>query len=285
MQNLVDFLVRYKHWFVFLLLEAVSLLGLFSYDGYQKHVYFTTANGVVGTIHSAVSSVTSYLHLQTVNRELERDNERMRQQIVGLREQLRAAETDSTRRVNGLPLHYSLVSAQVVNATLHRNNNLITINRGSADGIQPEMGVVCSRGVVGVVHLVSDHYAIVMPLLNVNCRISCRLRRSEYFGTLEWQRGRSDITWVTGIPRHAKVKKHEVVETNGYSDIFPPGIPIGYVMKIGDSPDGMSYLLKVGLFTQFETLREVSVITNYTQPERRELEEQADSLNTFSIDN
>ncbi len=279
MQNLVDFLVHYKHWFVFLLLEAISLLGLFSFDGYQKHVYFTTANGMVGSIYSAVSSVTSYLQLQTVNRELEADNERMRKQIVVLREKLRAVETDSTQRVNGLPLEYSLVSAQVVNATLHRNNNLITINRGSADGIQPEMGVVCSRGVVGVVHLVSTHYSIVMPLLNEQCKISCRLRRSEYFGTLEWRRGRVDVTWVTGIPRHAKVKKNEVVETNGYSDIFPPGIPIGYVMRIGDSADGMSYLLKVGLFTPFQTLREVSVITNYTQPERRELEELADSLN------
>ncbi|MBQ9363539.1 MAG: rod shape-determining protein MreC [Bacteroidaceae bacterium] len=279
MQSLIDFLVHYKHWFVFLLLEAVSLLGLFSYDGYQKHVYFTTANGIVGSVYSAVSSVMSYLHLQTVNQELEEDNERMRRQIVVLREKLRIAEADS-QRVNGLPIRYSLVSAQVVNATLHRSNNLITINRGSADGIQPEMGVVCSRGVVGVVHLVSPHYAIVMPLLNEHCKISCRLRKTEYFGTLEWQRGRSDVTWVTGIPRHAKVRKNEVVETNGYSDIFPPGIPIGYVMKTGDSADGMFYLLKVGLFTPFQTLREVSVITNYTQPERRELEERADSLNT-----
>ncbi|MBQ9640033.1 MAG: rod shape-determining protein MreC [Bacteroidaceae bacterium] len=278
MQNLIDFFVRYKHWLLFLLLEAVSLFGLFSVDGYQKRVYLTTANGVVGSIYSAVSSVTSYLNLQTENQRLEADNERLRKQVLGLRRQLRTLHADTTR-VKGLSLHYNLVGAEVVNATLHRSHNFITINKGEVDGIRPEMGVVCSRGVVGVVYMVSRHYSVVMPLLNVNSKVSCRLRRSEYFGTLEWRRGRSDVAWATGIPRHARVKLHEVVETNGYSDIFPPGIPIGYVMRIGDSADGMSYLLKVGLFANFQTLREVSVITDYAQPERRELEERVDSLN------
>ena len=279
MQNLVDFLLNYKHWLLFLLLEGISLLGLFSYDGYQRNVYFTTANGIAGSVYSAISSVTSYLNLQTANRELEQKNEELRGQVIALQQQLRAMGADSIVN-HGLPTYYQTVHAQVVNATLHRSNNFITINRGTADGIAPEMGVVCSQGVVGVVFLASAHYAIVMPLLNVNSRISCRLRKSEYFGTLEWQRGRSDITYATGIPRHAKVRKGEVVETNGYSDIFPPGLPIGYVMKIGDSSDGMSYLLKVGLFANFQTLREVSVITDYSQPERRALEEKADSLYT-----
>lgn len=277
MQNLVDFLLNYKHWLLFLLLEAISLLGLFSFNGYQRNVYFTTANGIAGSVYAAISSVTSFLNLQTANRELEQENEQLRSQVVAMQEQLRAMGADSIVN-HGLPRYYQTVNAQVINATLHRNNNFITINRGTADGVHPEMGVVCSRGVVGVVFLASAHYAIVMPLLNINSKVSCRLRKSEYFGTLEWQRGRSDITYATGIPRHAKVRKGEVVETNGYSDIFPPGLPIGYVMKIGDSSDGMSYLLKVGLFANFQTLREVSVIIDYTQPERRELEEKADSL-------
>jgi rod shape-determining protein MreC len=83
---------------------------------------------------------------------------------------------------------------------------------------------------------------------------------------------------MTDVPRHSQVEKGEVVLTNGYSDIFPPGIPIGFVIEKGDSPDGMSYLLKVGLYTKFETIREVSVITNYNKPERKALESKADSL-------
>lgn len=275
MRDLIDFLLNYKHWFVFLLLEAVSLLGLFRSNGYQKSVYFTTANSIVGYAYSTVSSVTSYLHLGNVNKELEAENEKLRLENISLRQRLRSASRDSAR-VHGLARHHHVVAAQVVNSTLHKATNLMTINKGEADGIKPEMGVVCSRGVVGVVYMTSKHYSIVMPLLNVNCKISCRLKKSEDFGTLEWQRGDSRVTYATGFPRHTKVKRGDVIETNGYSDIFPPGLPIGCVASVGDSEDGMSYRLRVSLFANFETLRDVSVITDYNHPERRRLEEQAE---------
>ena len=193
-----------------------------------------------------------------------------------MRQQLEAIQQDSVKRLPALPLKYEVVPAQVVNMTLHKATNFITINKGEADGIRPEMGVVCSRGVVGIVYMTSRHYSIVMPLLNVNSKISCRLRGSDYFGSLVWQRGYADIAYVTSVPRHAPVKKKAIVETNGYSDIFPPGLPIGMVQKIGDSPDGMSYFLRVKLFTNFPTLREVSVIKNYQSSERRLLEEMAE---------
>lgn len=271
-----DFLFKYKHWLVFMLLETVSLIGLFSTNGYQKSVYFTTANSVVGYAYSTISSITSYLNLVSVNRDLEAENEKLRIENVNLKTQLQLANVD-TLTMNVKSENYNVVVAQVINFTLHKKANLMTINKGSADGIKPEMGVVCSQGVVGVVYLTSEHYAIVMPLLNVNCRISCCLNESEYFGTLEWERGDPRSTYATGFPRHTKIQEGELIETNGYSDIFPPGIPIGEVSSIGDSEDGMSYRLKVSLFTNFETLRDVSVITNYVHAERRELEQSVES--------
>lgn len=274
MQSLINFLLNNKHWFLFILLEIISFFGLFSHDGYQRNVYLTTANGFVGSIYSTISSVTSYLDLQDVNHELETENQQLRKEVLSLRKRLHIAHVDTTR-VRGLDSGYNLVGAQVVNATLHRSNNLITINKGEADGIRPEMGVVCSKGVVGVVYLTSRHYAVVMPLININSRVSCRIKGSDYFGTLEWKQGRSDITRMVGIPLHARVSERDLVETNGYSDIFPPGIPVGYVMQKDNSDDGMSYLLKIGLAANFNTLREVSVITDYTQPERLQLEEQS----------
>ena len=273
MRALIDLIVHNKHWFVFLLLEVISLVFLFSYNGYQKSVYFTTANDVVGTAYNVISGITSYIHLQEVNQELEMTNEQLRKENYQMRQQMRSMQQDSLMRMPELPQQYDLVSAQVVNMTLHKANNLITINKGEADGIRPEMGVICSQGVVGIVYMTSRHYSIVMPLLNVNSKVSCRLRTSEFFGSLVWQRGYANIAYVTSVPRHAPVKKREIVETNGYSDIFPPGLPIGVVQEIGDSPDGMSYFLRVKLFANFPTLREVSVITNYDMSERRQLEE------------
>ena len=165
-----------------------------------------------------------------------------------------------------------------VNSSLILKNNLLTIDKGSKDGIRPEMGVVCSQGVVGIVYLTSRNYSIVIPLLNTSSQISCRMKNSQFFGTMQWQHGDPDISYVNDIPRHAKVEVGEIVETNGYSDIFPEGIPIGKVKKVKDSSDGMSYSLEVELFTDFKTLRNVSIITNYTKPERKALEEKADSL-------
>ncbi len=250
---------------------------LVSYNGYQKSVYFTTANGVVGSTYSLISSVTSYLHLQTENNELEAKNEVLRQRIYDLEAKLAAVTKDSVH-ISGLAPKYDVVSAQVVRATTHRSDNLFTINKGESDGVKPEMGVVSANGVVGIVYLTSSHYSIVMPLINRNSRLSCRLRGTQHFGTLEWSRGRPDVASLVGIPRHAQVKKGDVVLTNGFSDIFPPGIPVGYVIGTKDSPDGMAYNLRVALYAKFETIREVSVITNYTKPERKALENKADSL-------
>ena len=275
MRALIDLIIKNRHWFLFILLEVISLVFLFSYNGYQKSVYFTTANDVVGTAYNVISGITSYIHLQEENRNMEAVNEELRKEVFVLRQQLEDLQKDSVERMPALPLQYSTVPAQVVNSTLHKPNNLITINKGEADGIRPEMGVICSRGIVGIVYMTSLHYSIVMPLLNVNSKVSCRLHDSEYFGSLIWERGYANIAYATSIPRHAKVKKKDIVETNGYSDIFPPGLPIGRVVGIDDSTDGMSYRLKVSLFTDFTTLREVSVITNYFSPERRLLEEMA----------
>lgn len=277
MRNLVDFLLRYKHWLLFIALEVFSFIIFFRFNGYQGSVYFTTANDVVGGIYSFTSKVTSYINLQTVNEGLEADNVRLHDRIGQLEEQLSKMNADSMKIAN-LSDKYNLVHAQIVNSSLHRDNNMITIDKGEADGIHPEMAVVCSSGIVGITYLTSAHYSIVIPLLNTKSRISCRLRNTNYFGTLQWQRGAVNISYVTGVPRHAKVKEGEVVETNGYSDIFPPGIPIGQVTKITDSTDGMAYKLRVVLYTNFSTLRNVSVITNYTKPERKNLEQLADSL-------
>lgn len=277
MRNLLEFFINYRYWFLFLLLEAVSFVLLFRFNSYQGSVYFTSANTVVGTYYAVVSEVTSFFGLKTQNGNLSAENVRLQQRICELEDRIFELSGDS---VSGdvLDGKYELIDALVVNSTLHRNNNLITINKGEADGVRPEMGVVSSSGVVGVVGLVSEHYSIVIPLVNTSSNISCRLKTSEYFGTLRWQRGAINVSYVSDIPRHAKVERGEIVETNGYSDIFPAGIPVGRVLDFEDSADGMAFMMRVKLFTDFSTLRNVSVIKNYVNTERRLLESKADSL-------
>ena len=276
MRNLFDFLVKYCYWLLFLVLEGISLALLVSHNSYHGSVYLTSANHVTGKVYEWESELTSYLSLKEVNRQLVSDNVEMRLRLASLERALDSLRKESVR-IDFVAPEYHLVHAQVVKATLHRNNNYLTIDKGRRDGIRPEMAVISSGGVVGIVYLTSDHYSIVIPLLNVRSSVSCKARNSKYFGTLQWQRGAVNIAYVIDVPRHANVHKGEVVETNGYSEVFPAGIPIGKILDVGDSPDGLSFMLKVQLFTDFSTLRDVSVITNYSREEKKLLEQKADS--------
>lgn len=298
MRSLIEFLQRYFHWIVFIALEVVSLRVFFLYNSYQGSVYFSTANRVAGSLYALVGAVKAYWGYGAENKALEAENERLRAQLHATQDRLQrvlaAADTvyclqrdtvvsvqlnDSERieRIEQLSTPYTVQPAQVIGLTLHRANNLMTIDRGTSDGVQAEMGVVSSTGVVGIVYMASRHYAVVMPLLNTNAHISCRLRGAGYFGTMVWLHGDATRCYVRGIPRHAQVKAGDVVETNGYSDIFPAGVPVGTVETVRDASDGMTYELTVLLATDFTTLRNVSVLTDYTSSERRELERQVDA--------
>lgn len=284
MQGLLEFLRKHLYWLVFLLLEAISLVSLVRCNRYQHSVWFTTANVVSGTFMTWISNGWEYVHLGDENQYLETVNENLRREVIQLRRELRHCAVMDTISTNSPSLFssdsvsYRIIHAQVIGSTLHRANNLITLNRGEADGIRSEMGVVSSQGVVGIVYMTSPHYSIVIPLINTQSQVSCRIRGSSFFGTMQWKHGDVLHSYAINIPRHAKLHKGQKIETNGYSDIFPEGILIGRLEGAADSPDGMYYRLKVKLAVDFSTLRNVSIIADYTKPERIQLEEHADSV-------
>jgi rod shape-determining protein MreC len=167
---------------------------------------------------------------------------------------------------------FRLVPAKVVSNALEKTDNFITIDKGRADGVEKDMGVACGNGVVGVVYLTSDHYSVVIPVLNVtSSRISCAIRGRGYFGYLQWYGGDPTVAYVEDIPRHARFKKGDWVETSGYSAIFPQGVLVGKIEKIFNSVDGLSYRLKVRLSTDFGCLRDVYVISDKSVEEQLQL--------------
>ncbi len=281
MQNLIDFIIKYKYWFAFLLMEGFSLAMLVRFNNYQGSVYFTTANSLVGGIYSAADGVTSYVGLGKANEMLEAQNMLLQAEVHEMKRQLAAHHIDTLQFAGFNRSRYRFVGAQVINATTGHSTNLLTINRGSDDGIRPEMGVVSSSGVVGIVYLTSAHYSIVMPLINVKSKVSCRLSQHDASGTMEWKFGDIRSAYMTGVPLHIKISKDEKVETNGYSDIFPSGIPIGTVQQAEPSADGLSHTLKIRLAVDFATVRNVSIITNYHHAEKKQLEFVADSIMTL----
>ena len=282
MRNLLEFLSKYYHWLLFAVLEVISFVLLFQFNSYQGSVWFTSANAVVGKLYELESSVESFFSLTKVNKDLTLRNfylERQVNQLSRLYYDLTKDTTIAERNELEFLRRYKLIPAKVVSNSIDRSDNLMTIDRGSKDGVEKDMGVACGNGVVGVVYLVSDHYSVVMPVLNYHSRISCAIRRRGYFGYLKWQGGDANIAYVEDVPRHAKFKRGDWVETSGYSSIFPPGVLVGKIIEVYNSRDGLSYRLKVQLTTDFGNVRDVCVISDKGIAERTRLMEAArDSL-------
>ena len=283
MKNLLEFLYRHFHWFLFVVLEVLSLVLLFQYNSYQNSVWFSSANVVAGRVYEWNSAVESFFSLTKVNEDLTLRNFYLERQVSQLRRLYGEATHDiSVKERQELEFlsQYKLIPAKVVTNELHRANNLMTINKGEKDGVEPGMGVACGKGVVGVVYQTSAYYSVVIPVLNVkSSRISCAIRGHGYFGVLRWDGKDAGIAYVEDIPRHARFKLGDWVETNGYSSIFPAGVLVGQIKQVYNSRDGLSYRLQVRLSTDFGNLRDVVVISDKTIAERMRLLQAArDSL-------
>lgn len=265
MKAFLDFLVRFHHFFLFLLLEAVSLLLLFRFNSFQGSVWFTAANGVAASVNRMYGDAVAYTKLQDVNKQLTADNVLLSKENELLREQIASATADTTqtfRLMQDRLRDARLIAATVVSNSTQKEDNYLVIDRGEADGIRPEMGVVGGNGVVGIVYLTSPHYSLVVPIINQKSTISCRVRGTRYFGSLTWEKGNVRRAFVDDIPRYASVQKGSVIETSGYSSIFPPGLFVGRVSGVRNSPDGQSYRLDILLGTNFANIRDVFVISN-----------------------
>lgn len=284
MRNLLDFLVKYNYWFLFLFLEAVSFVLLFQFNSYQGSVWFSSANAVTGKLYETSSEIESYFQLSKFNSELTQRNLYLEQRLHKLEKQIGDSAADSTMEKSLLVKSlqpYRLIPAKVISMTVGHLDNLITINKGEVDGIKKDMGVVCGTGVVGIVYLTSKHYSIVIPILNSQSNISCVIQGRGYFGYLHWTGGDVSQAYVDDVPRHAHFRLYDNVVTSGYSSVFPAGIIVGKILHVYNSADQMSYRLRVKLSTDFGKLRDVCVVDNSALSEQIDILRAAqDSIRT-----
>ena len=271
MRNLLEFLAKYNHWFVFLILEVVSMVLLFQYNSYQGSAWFSSANAVTGKLYEWDANVETFFSLTKVNQELTQRNAYLEQEVQKLSDSLVSVTKDSSiyhRDQFALLRNYRLIPAKVVANSIDKPGNLMTIDKGSADGIHKDMGVISGTGVVGIVYLVAEHYAIVIPVLNTKSNISCMIQNRGYFGYLRWKGGVSDLAYLEEVPRHAHFKLGDYVVTSGYSAVFPPGVRVGRILHVFNSADGLSYRVQLRLSTDFARLRDVCVIDDTAMKER-----------------
>ena len=276
MRNLIEFIKKYNHWFVFVLLEVVSFVLLFKFNSYQGSVWFSSANAVAGKVYEVDAAVKNYFSLTKINEQLNQRNLYLEQTVRRLQDKIDRLEPQEdsswlTLTQAEVLKDYKLIPAKVITNSVDKRDNFITIDKGRADGVRKDMGVACGNGVVGVVYMVSEHYAVVIPLLNSKSNVSVTIRKRGYYGYLHWTGGAADLAYVDDIPRHAHFRLGDFVETSGYSSIFPPGIIAGQVLHVYNSADGLSYRVQVRLTTDFGNLRDVCVIDNTGMEERIDL--------------
>lgn len=274
MRELLDFLVRNLKWFVFIIYMVISCVLLFSGNPYQHHVYLTSANTVSAAVYSVSNKLYSYFNLKEINDGLNERNAELQTRVLDLEQRLQSIQDRiaSDTVVITETSQYEFVVAHVINNSIARTCNYITINKGTADGIRPEMGVIDQSGVVGSVNVVAEHSARVISVLNPNFHVSCKIKGSEHFGSLSWNGHDPTVAILEDLPQHAQVKAGDTIVTTGFSSVFPPDIKVGYVLPPEKGKKLSFNSLKVRLATDFTTLGTVQVVVNSLLTETRTLE-------------
>lgn len=254
------------------MLETASLVMLFRFNMFHRSVWATQTNALAGTVLEWESDMHSYLELKKINEQLTRENLVLQYNNQILRDELATLKHDTTYVELLMQDHLAdldVIPARVINNSVRLKDNIITLDKGYQDGVRGEMGVVSGTGIVGIVSEVSDHYSLVLPVLNSRSSISCRLRGTEFFGSLKWKGGNVLDAYIDDIPLHARFRVGDIVETSGFSSVFPAGIFVGKVSEVLTSQDGLSYELKVRLSLDLATLRDVNIINN---PDKAEID-------------
>jgi rod shape-determining protein MreC len=264
MRNLLRFIFQHHFLILFILLESFSLYLLFSGNPYQKVRFYSFSHRLSGRLSTRIENVKDYFSLHDENRDLTEENSRLYNQLKSSYSLTRSDSTflgDSTNRRK-----YLYFTAKVINNTVSKQYNFLTIDKGSSGGIVSDMAVISSYGIVGIVKSVSDNYASVMSVLNRDFIISAKIKNNGYFGPLSWNGNTSTNATLVDIPHHVKVSKGDTIVTSGYGGVFPEGYLIGTIESFR-LKGGNYYEINVKLSNDFRKLNYVQVIKNLAKQE------------------
>ena len=272
MLRLFQFIVRYQAFLFFILLETLSGWLVIRNNHYQNAAFFNSSNKVAGAIHNFNNNVTSYFDLKKVNSHLVLENAHLQTQVSQLQNYL--VQVNQNLALDKIKIdNYKFIPASVINNSTRRLNNYLTIDKGQADLIKPNMAVINNQGIVGKVKSASENFATVVSVLHPDVLTSALLKRSNTLCTVKWDgrdAGRADILYV---PRHVSVEVGDSVVCSGYNAIYPAGVPIGVVSNVDIKEEGTFYDIKIDFCTKFDQLSYVFVVSNDLKIEKDSLEQ------------
>ena len=270
MRNLFNFIAKNYFFFVFIALETLALLLIIQHHHHQRSFFLHSGNAIAGRFYDGVNSVSQYLSLVRVNRDLAAENARLLEKEASaflLRDDQTLEFTDTTHTQR-----YRYISAQVINNSVQRRNNFMTLDKGRKHGVEQDMGVITMNGVAGIVKNVSENFSTVISLLHQDMQISVRLKRQEYIGTLVWEGRDYRQATMTFIPSHVELARGDTIVTSGFSRMFPKDVFIGTVSDFEIRRGENFFSAGIDLAMDFNKLGYVYVVTDMMGDEQDLLE-------------
>ncbi len=264
MQRLLNLIYKYHLFLFFLLLEMLGFILLLN-NRYQQAAFVNSTNSISGGYFAALNNMREYLSLKEENNRLQEENARLRTTLLNLpvlEEELRFFETDTT---------VVIIPAKIISGQIANDNNYFMIDKGTEDGIHPDMGVISGDVAVGITTQVSAAYSLILPIINVNSKISAKIKKNNYKASLIWDGKDYRYAKLIDIPNHLELFPGDTIITSGYSFYFPPGLLLGTVDEYFHDEGANFNHAKVKLFADFDALRNVYLIENYQKNQQDSL--------------
>ena len=270
MQHIISFLINNKYFLLFLFLEIFAVSLTIQSHSYHRSKLINSSNYVTGSIYENFNTFNDYLNLKPQNEQLLEENTKLKNLLSkteGNTLNIKKSRIDSLSFKN----NYQYFSANVINNNYTKTNNRLTLNKGVKDGITPELGVISSKGIIGITTNVSSNYAVVMPIINENSKINVKLLNNNHFGTLTWNGVDYNTCQLEDLPRQTNIKVGDTIITGGKSTIFPEGIMVGTIKDFKISNNNYK-TINIALFNDMSAIYHVNIIKNLDKEEIKTLE-------------
>ncbi len=266
MQQIINFILRNKTTLLYLFLLFVGMSLSIQTHSFHRARFFNSANWVSGSIYNTESSITSYFDLREENEKLIEENTRLKKLLLNTEvNSITPQEIDS--------FAYQIIPAKIIKNSYSLRNNYITINKGAIHGVEQDMGVITSRGILGIVEHTTRKFGAVQSVLNTKSNINAKIKNTNNFGSLKWNTDRFDVVQLEDIPRMVPLNIGDTIVTGAMSSIFPENIPIGTIKKFDLTTSQSFYSIEVALFNDMTNIKQVYIIRNENRTEIRSLEE------------
>lgn len=279
MRNLLQFLIKYSNFLLFFVLEIAGLVLFFTLNSYPRSSYVTSANWLSGELYLASDAVYSYAHLGKENDALTKENALLLARVQELENRLEPYAENDTSRLYPACRTYQyahkgmrFIPAKVINTESGKRRNCFTLNKGTRDGVDVDMGVIDSYGAVGIVCAASERFALVLPLVNTEMQLSCRFKNNDTYGPLVWTGTDFRYGELKNIARHAEVHVGDTIITSDLTPAFPGGVMVGTVDEAVLEESDAYYHIRVRYATDFRAVGYVQVVANDAMAEQTALE-------------